>query len=103
MQEAFIDICGVPTKVVTWGRWIEETNNEDNENIVLCIPGNPGVVDFYKCFLQTIYEKLGYTVWVLSHAGHDLPENKNLWTIPTLEENKGLYGLKGQILHKVFK
>ncbi|KAK5640810.1 hypothetical protein RI129_009357 [Pyrocoelia pectoralis] len=50
MQEAYLDIYGVPTRVQTWGRWVEESYTKpEPENIVLCIPGNPGLafIDTY--------------------------------------------------------
>lgn len=41
----------------------------------LGFPGNPGMVGFYRTFMQTIYSTCGYThpVWAVSHAGHCAP------------------------------
>ncbi|KAF5289724.1 hypothetical protein FQA39_LY03641 [Lamprigera yunnana] len=102
MQEGYVDIYGIPTRVMTWGRWIEETPyTSEPEDIILCIPGNPGVTKFYVEFLRKIHEELGYTVWILSHAGHELPPPDSIRTAPPLTDNEKLYGLVGQVNHKI--
>lgn len=37
--------------------------------------GNPGVVGFYRTFMQTLHRLLEYQypVWAVSHAGHCAP------------------------------
>lgn len=101
MQEAYLNIYGVPTRVQTWGRWVEESyNKSEPENLVLFIPGNPGVTQFYTSFLKRLHEELGYTVWILSHAGHELPKSKQR-EAPRLTDNEKIYGLEGQVNHKL--
>ena len=42
----------------------------------MCVStGNPGVVGFYKTFMQTLYQAFGqrHPVWAVSHAGHCNP------------------------------
>lgn len=41
----------------------------------LGFPGNPGVVGFYRTFMQTIHSMCDYRhpVWAVSHAGHCAP------------------------------
>lgn len=98
MHEAFLNLNGVRTKVSTWGKWVEESPG-GVDDIVLIITGNPGINGFYNTFAKTIHENLGYSVWCLGHAGHDLP--KQLITLPKFKECQELYGLKGQVQHKV--
>ncbi|KAJ8935116.1 hypothetical protein NQ314_013012 [Rhamnusium bicolor] len=98
MHQAYLELNGVRTKVSTWGKWVEEST-KDTEDIVIIITGNPGISGFYDLFAETINEKLGYPVWCLGHAGHDLP--KEPITLPKFNDHKELYGLKGQIQHKV--
>jgi len=102
MKEAYLKINGVPTKVVTWGQWVEEdfTNCEDKK-LILCIPGNPGITTFYKEFLQILHNRTNIPVWIVSHAGHEMPMNSELNCMPLLHENEQLFNLKGQIEHKV--
>lgn len=99
-HKGVVIINDVPTVVETWGRWIEESPSQQNEDIILCIPGNPGVTGYYKNFLQTIYDKLQCTIWVLGHAGHQRIRNNNI-KVPKLEGNEKLYSVQGQIDHKV--
>ncbi|KAJ8948426.1 hypothetical protein NQ318_007949 [Aromia moschata] len=97
MHQAYIELNGVQTKITTWGRWIEESSSVI-EDIVIIVTGNPGVSGFYDLFAKTIHEKLGYSVWCIGHAGHDLPPTKI--PLPKLKTHGELYGLQGQIKHK---
>ncbi|KAJ8974021.1 hypothetical protein NQ317_006491 [Molorchus minor] len=98
MHQAYLELNKVRTKISTWGRWVEESTKEV-EDIVIIVTGNPGVNGFYDLFAKTLYEKLGYSVWCIGHAGHDLPEGPI--DLPKFNEHRELYGLQGQIKHKV--
>lgn len=103
MNEAYLNINNVPTKVVTWGQWVEEDfQPNSSKDIVILIPGNPGITDFYKDFLQTIHDNTGFPVWAIGHAGHEPPHKPNIYEVPQLKGNEKLYGLEGQLQHKVF-
>lgn len=41
----------------------------------VCLTGNPGVVGYYRTFMQTLHSMFGYRhpVWAVSHAGHCVP------------------------------
>lgn len=67
MDSRFIDICGVPTKIITLGNPLDETF--DKKEIVLFITGNPGLCDFYITFLTTLYKLLqgNIPVWAISN------------------------------------
>ncbi|PQM36077.1 lipid droplet-associated hydrolase isoform X2 [Prunus yedoensis var. nudiflora] len=60
---------------------------------VVVIPGNPGVVLFYKEFLESLYELLGGTASVTA-VGH-ISQTKKSW------EHGRLFSLQEQINHKV--
>ncbi|KAK4874914.1 hypothetical protein RN001_014274 [Aquatica leii] len=62
--------------------------------------GNPGVTKFYTEFLRKLHEQLGYTVWILSHAGHELPLTNSIRQAPPLRDNEKIYNLEGQVNHK---
>ncbi|XP_018324799.1 lipid droplet-associated hydrolase [Agrilus planipennis] len=99
MRQAFIDVNGALTKVMAWGRWIEEPpETNEPEDIIICIPGNPGITKFYTVFLQRIHEELNCPVWILSHAGHEVVKNTN--SDSDEYNNDKLYGLDDQIEHK---
>lgn len=102
MIEAYLKINGVPTKVVTWGQWVEEDfSNREDKKLILCVPGNPGITAFYVEFLQNLHNRTNIPVWIVSHAGHEIPINSELNYMPLLHENEQLFNLKGQIKHKV--
>lgn len=98
MQQAYVEVGGVKTKILTWGRTL--TDSSDVNDLLLVIPGNPGVTRFYTMFLQTIHERTGIPVWIVGHAGHEPPKNCEEGT-PPLKGNEEVYGLEGQVRHKV--
>lgn len=102
MKESFLTINKVPTKVITWGKTIEETfERHECKDVVILIPGTVGITTFYTTFLETIHKRTGFPVWVIGHAGHEQPHYEIPDKIPPLKGNERLYGLQGQIDHKV--
>ncbi|KAE8743664.1 hypothetical protein FOCC_FOCC010706 [Frankliniella occidentalis] len=98
-KEGFITLNYVPTHVMTWGGWIDEPNVLSKEKeVLLLFTGNPGVAMFYSEFLQQLHDRLKMPVWVISHAGHELPSGSGL--IPNLDKNQQLYDVEGQIVNK---
>lgn len=73
-KEGFITLNYVPTHVVTWGGWIEDSSKSKFKELLLVFTGNPGVAMFYTEFLQQLHDKLKMPIWVVSHAGHELPQ-----------------------------
>ncbi|KAM8915139.1 lipid droplet-associated hydrolase [Spinachia spinachia] len=72
--------------------------------LFLIIPGNPGVVGFYRTFMQSLYTMFGccHPVWAVSHAGHCVPPD----SMDMVEDNfsavkHDVFGLNGQIEHKL--
>ncbi|XP_001352453.2 lipid droplet-associated hydrolase [Drosophila pseudoobscura] len=100
MQEAYVNINSIPTHILTWGRWIEETVTE--KELVICITGNPGLPGFYTEFASTLQKQLGdLPVWVIGHAGHDDPPEASIREVPQLTGNEEIFNLDGQIKHKL--
>ncbi|KAK9509482.1 hypothetical protein O3M35_006792 [Rhynocoris fuscipes] len=94
----WITVNGVPTRVKTWGGWIEDDLEVDS--LILFIPATPGVTDFYDKFLETLYLNLRIPVWVIGHAGLQLPSPYRHLDLPSIKHNPHLYDLNGQIEHK---
>ena len=67
-REGWVMVNRVPTRVLTWGGWIEN-KLPDSDCIVVCISGNPGVTTFYSTFLSAINKQLDCPVWIVNHAG----------------------------------
>lgn len=65
MDTTFVKICGVPTKILTWGKRVGE--NFDRKEIILFITGNPGLPGFYITFLATLFNCLqgNIPVWII--------------------------------------
>lgn len=103
MQHAMLKWNGVPTQVITEGRWVEEGLSQfGKRDVVILIPGNPGIPEFYKGFIKTIKSRLPSEVpiWVVGHAGHVQPPSNLAITMPsnlTWNEN---YSLMAQLQHK---
>lgn len=66
MKEAFVNICNIPTHIVTCGKWVEETLDNVKE-VAICITGNPGLPGFYTEFCNALHERLEkkMPVWVV--------------------------------------
>lgn len=41
----------------------------ENDKIMVLFPGNPGIVEFYICFMQKLYQELKVCVYIVGHAG----------------------------------
>jgi len=100
LQEEYVDINAVPTHIMTWGQTVNEPFKEETKEIVVVIPGNPGLPAFYTSFCSTLYTELDskVPVWVVGHAGHNEPSGKNI-VVPSLEGNEHLYSVQGQVKH----
>lgn len=99
VRYSYITISSVPTKVVQVGN--TDLDPDSQEPLFILIPGNPGIIEYYEDFLLEIYDHFEGRVHVcgLSHAGHD-----EVWTkcnAPSPKEHWHLYGLQGQVRHKV--
>nr|XP_046165046.1 lipid droplet-associated hydrolase isoform X1 [Oncorhynchus gorbuscha] len=95
--------CGAVTEVLKFGTRNLHSGNQPKV-LFLIIPGNPGVVGFYKTFMQTLHQTLGmrYPVWAVSHAGHCVPpDTMDMIEDPTVMAAGDVFGLNGQIEHKL--
>ncbi|KAM4540763.1 lipid droplet-associated hydrolase isoform 1-T2 [Fundulus diaphanus] len=95
----FIYCNGAATEVlkVGAGRHLSGT-----DVLFLIIPGNPGVVGFYKSFMQTLHGVLGHPVWAVSHAGHCAPPGSmDMVEDASAAVKRDAFGLNAQIQHKL--
>lgn len=65
MDTTVIDISGVPTRILTWGKKLGD--KFDRKEIVLFVTGNPGLSGFYITFLTTLFRFLqgNIPVWII--------------------------------------
>ncbi|XP_060267872.1 lipid droplet-associated hydrolase isoform X5 [Ovis aries] len=110
VHEEFILCCGVETQVLKCGPWTDLINNQSGTRpklLIFIIPGNPGFSPLYVPFAKALYSttKRRFPVWIISHAGHALaPRGKKVLKSsedPNAEEIKDIYGLHGQVEHKL--
>ncbi|KAM3932387.1 lipid droplet-associated hydrolase isoform 2-T2 [Leptodactylus fuscus] len=107
VHDEIIYCLGAATQVLKLGPWrdLQRTSDEAPPKVLfLIIPGNPGVIGFYKTFLQTLYcgFKRQYPVWAISHAGHCSPPMGMDMTNEHDHQIEDVFGLNGQIKHKLF-
>lgn len=67
-----MNLNGIPTHIITWGKWIEESLN-DVQEVVICITGNPGLPGFYTEFGGALQQELSsdgqnLPVWVIGES-----------------------------------
>ncbi|XP_036737624.1 lipid droplet-associated hydrolase isoform X1 [Manis pentadactyla] len=110
VHEEFILCCGVETQVLKCGPWTDLLNDQSGNRpklLIFIITGNPGFSAFYVPFAKALYSAINrrFPVWVISHAGHALaPKDKRMLTSldgPNAQEIKDIYGLQGQVEHKL--
>ncbi|XP_062378392.1 lipid droplet-associated hydrolase [Sardina pilchardus] len=95
--------CGAVTEVLKFGAG--DLRRGGPRLLFLVIPGNPGVVGFYRTFMQTLHQAFGrrYPVWAVSHAGHcNPPDELDMVEEPSVTEASDVFGLNGQIEHKLW-
>ena len=88
MRRCFHLINGVPTKVLTLGCDIKTQQSSTLKQLILIIPGNPGLASYYEDFMQKLHHDLkGVPVWTVAHAGHEVPSNNDT-QLPPLKGNE---------------
>lgn len=100
-QTEFIYCCGAATELLKFG---PSRLHSGHKLLFVVIPGNPGVVGFYRTFMQTIHRLCGYQhpVWAVSHAGHCTPpDSMDLLEDASWPAEGDVFGLNGQIEHKL--
>ncbi|XP_065208898.1 lipid droplet-associated hydrolase [Planococcus citri] len=93
----------VPTRILTWGADLDElkSNKDKYTEMIFVITGNPGIADFYIEFLNKLHELVQIPIWVISHAGHEIPENiEAVYGTRKDEFGQRMYDLQQQIDHK---
>ncbi|KAM9842635.1 lipid droplet-associated hydrolase [Aulostomus maculatus] len=97
----FLYCCGAATEVLKCGSCKIHTGTNV---LFLIIPGNPGVVGFYRTFMLTLHSMFGHRhpVWAVSHAGHCAPPDAmDMLEDASSPAYQDVLGLDGQIEHKL--
>lgn len=104
-KSEFIEINSVATHIMHFGfngANIGRQQNwaQNNNTIILFIPGNPGLLDCCRDFMRQLYEKLNVPVIGMGHAGHSILPADYPLPNPTIESRPELYTLEAQVIHK---
>ncbi|KNE61777.1 hypothetical protein AMAG_06575 [Allomyces macrogynus ATCC 38327] len=85
----YLTISGKPTETLVW----KADDRFDAREVLVMIPGNPGCVEYYHEFLQTVYESAPkpLDIYAVEHLNHTL----HAYTTPHL------YTLDDQVRHKL--
>lgn len=67
-EDIFVDVLNLPTRVLKFGR----STPKNGDEMVLFVPGNPGLAEVYIKFLAILQTLLGIPVWTISkiHTTH---------------------------------
>lgn len=103
MATCYVDVMGMSTKVRYWGKALDEPFEPHETELMLMVPGSPGVTDFYLEFLEAMwnnYERK-IPVWTIAYGGlYDLPGERS--ELPDFfSEKEQRYDLDGQVQHKI--
>nr|XP_014346245.1 PREDICTED: lipid droplet-associated hydrolase [Latimeria chalumnae] len=107
VHEEFFYCCGAATQILKFGAQNLHSPNQCQNSprlLFLVIPGNPGIVGYYKTFMKALYLALSqeFPVWAVSHAGHCVtPEGMEMREDSDVVELEDVFGLNGQIEHKL--
>lgn len=91
-------VNGYNTNLMVWDEYATDDNvssivHDNMKDLIIFVPGNPGIGTFYKDFIQMLYDHLRVPIWCLSYLGH---ENE---AIPLTHDNKVIFTLNGQVIH----
>jgi len=61
----------------------EQKHPLDKNVVIVIIPGNPGVIEFYEQFARDLNALTGYDILGISHTGHLFDPHLKHWPPPT--------------------
>jgi len=98
IAENWVDCYGGNSCVVTLGAGIKNSfKNLENSEIIIIIPGNPGLGSMYQDFMSSLHSSLSkpdLSIWAFSYIGHDSEA-------PSYFPTDQTYILEDQIQHKL--
>ncbi|KAL4716894.1 hypothetical protein ACJJTC_012705 [Scirpophaga incertulas] len=93
-MEVFKTIGGVKSRIQIW----DDPFYSGGKDVIICITGNPGIIDFYYEFCSELSNSTGLPLCLIGQAGHDIfPDQLQI----SIKHNGHLFDLTGQINHKV--
>lgn len=103
-EDNWLMVDDIPTRLLSWGGRPGDKSLEasGSDSVILLLTGNPGMVGFYETFLAEVYNQLAIPVWVISHAGHEIPSKKEQEQTGVTIVNgiDKVYNVAEQVTHK---
>ena len=53
----------------------KDEDEEEEQKVIVFIPGNPGAINFYDSFFEYLFDRYRVPIYGISHAGHDLVQD----------------------------
>lgn len=79
--------------------WIKSKSLQPCSRLLVFIPGNPGLIDYYVTYMHMISEKYpNYDILIVGHAGYQTSDN---YVEAGNEQHPEFYTLDYQVNHKV--
>jgi len=98
IEESWVDCYGARSCVVSLGCGVKNSfTSLEHSEIVIIIPGNPGLGNMYQDFIRSLHSSLckpDLSIWAFSYIGHDSE-------LPSLFPSDPTYILEDQIQHKL--
>lgn len=93
-EESYHFLNNVQSTVLSWGNPF----NCNGKDVIFCITGNPGVIDFYVKFGEALFDYAKLPVCIVGHSGQNIVPDK---LSNVLKNREHLYNLQAQLHHKV--
>lgn len=71
MHDEYVEVNGVPTRILTFGKWIEEPFKSDEKELILCITGDFFSTFFSKFFTDKVIFRKPWTSGILHQFCYD--------------------------------
>lgn len=90
-------IDGLATDMLCFAPAAPKQLNSQHDHVIIVIPGNPGVVDFYADYCRELHRKLdeATVVYTVGHAGHSISSQT------TSTSGSRIFNLSEQLAHKL--
>lgn len=71
MNETYVEVRGIKTQVLSFGHTAGDPFDDSIKEMVLIIPGCPGIPKYYPTYMKTVYNYLEkqMPVYTVSHCG----------------------------------
>lgn len=66
MKSEYIKINDILTHVITWGKSLDDKFSNNENELIILLPGNPGILSYYTSFCSQLRDTIGYNIPIWS-------------------------------------